>query len=72
MYSCNCPDVLICATICKHIHLVVHVLNIGSTASISNQHSKKDEQILVARQICKIIVGFHVQARNFAGLQNIF
>ena len=62
MYSCNCPDALIRATICKHIHLVVHFLNIGSTTSISNQHSKKDEQIL--QRLKKTYTGNVIQCRD--------
>ena len=48
-YSCTCPDHLIYATICKHIHLVIRYLRIQNTSSFNDTttNSLVDDTILL-------------------------
>ena len=43
MYSCNCPDSLIRATICKHVHLLMRFISsTGNTSIVSGEVSQQD------------------------------
>ncbi len=56
MYSCSCPDAVIRATICKHIHLVVQSLNNNTTqtqsASCSSNDRIQDQHLLQRLKQC--------------------
>ena len=42
MYTCDCPDSLIRASICKHIHLLVRFLSASSTPIVIPTDTKND------------------------------
>jgi len=44
MFSCNCPDALIRATICKHVHLLVQFLS-ATTNTHEESHQDTMKQI---------------------------
>ncbi len=75
-FSCNCPDALIRATICKHIHLLMQFISATNTtidvSQMEETHqglNKMDESVLLEslqdpKQSCKLLEyrdGIHSQ-----------
>ena len=56
MYSCNCPDSLIRATICKHVHvLMCFISSTGNTSLVSGEVSQQD--IMEATEMLQRVQG---------------
>lgn len=75
IFSCNCPDALIRATICKHIHLLVRYISETSTScTILPQEdlSQMNETVLLENlkdkiQFCELQTYKHQQLSTLAG-----